>query len=149
VRSPETYTGSRQISGFAQERDAQFDNPALYTAPEELPLNTWALAGTWTVAEHAAIANEPGARVAFQFQARDLNLVMGPVTRDTSIPFRVFLDGQPAYGASGTNLTLDGSGIVNAQRTYQLIRQSGEIASRRFEIEFDAPGVEVYCFTFG
>jgi len=30
-----------------------------------------------------------------------------------------------------------------------LIRQSGEIEDRTFEIEFLDPGVEAYCFTFG
>ena len=43
----------------------------------------------------------------------------------------------------------DGSGIVGDQRTYQLIRQSGQIDDRRFEIEFLDAGVEAYCFTFG
>jgi hypothetical protein len=38
---------------------------------------------------------------------------------------------------------------VSDQRTYQLVRQSGVIADRRFEIEFLESGVEAYCFTFG
>ena len=46
-------------------------------------------------------------------------------------------------------MNADGSGIVDAQRTYQLIRQPGAIAERRFEIEFLDAGVEAYCFTFG
>jgi hypothetical protein len=95
------------------------------------------------------VSNQPGGRVAFQFHARDLNLVMGPASRGTSIPFRVFLDGQPADGAYGVDVKPDGRGVVEAQRTYQLIRQSGPIASRRFEIEFRDPGAEAYCFTFG
>ncbi len=149
VRSPESYTGYRQSTGFAQDRDARYDESADYTLPDQLSLNDWGLAGTWTVAEHAAVANQPGVRVAFQFQARDLNLVMGPVSKGASIPFRVFLDGEPADGAYGTDVNADGSGSVAEQRTYQLIRQSGSIASRRFEIEFGDAGVEVYCFTFG
>ena len=95
------------------------------------------------------MANEPGGRVAFQFHARDLNLVMGPASRGASIPFRVFLDGQPADGAYGADVNPDGRGIAGDQRTYQLIRQPGPIAARRFEIEFGDAGVEVYCFTFG
>ena len=51
--------------------------------------------------------------------------------------------------AHGTDVTTDGSGIVDDQRTYQLIRQPGPIAERRFEIEFLDAGVEAYCFTFG
>jgi hypothetical protein len=32
---------------------------------------------------------------------------------------------------------------------YQLIRQPGRVAERRFEIQFLDPGVEVFVFTFG
>src|SRR5687768_6403407 len=66
LRSPETYAGYRQSSGFAQETVARFDEPADYAAPSRLPVNSWGLSGTWTVAGHAAVANEPGGRVAFQ-----------------------------------------------------------------------------------
>ena len=107
------------------------------------------LSGNWTVAQHAAVSNEPGGRVVCQFHARDLNLVMGPASRGASISFRVFLDGQLADGAYGVDVHPDGHGIADDQRTYQLIRQPGPIASRRFEIEFGDAGVEAYCFTFG
>ena len=149
LQSPETYTGYRQATGFAQEDVARFDESVAYTLPPRLRLNDWALAGQWTVAGHASVANAPGARIAFQFHARDVNLVMGPATRGTSIPFRVFLDGQPAGNAVGTDVAADGTGTVDEQRTYQLIRQPGAIAERRFEIEFLEAGVEAYCFTFG
>jgi hypothetical protein len=36
-----------------------------------------------------------------------------------------------------------------AQRLYQLVRQSGSIKDRTFEIRFLDPGVEVFAFTFG
>ena len=149
LRTPETYTGYRQSSGFAQDDVARLDGPHAYAAPARLPLNDWALSGDWTVAGHAAVSNERGGRIAFQFHARDLNLVMGPASRGAAIPFRVFLDGQPAADARGSDVASDGSGIVDDQDTYQLIRQTGPIADRRFEIEFLEPGVEAYCFTFG
>jgi thiol-disulfide isomerase/thioredoxin len=149
LQSPETYTGYRQSSGFAQDDVARYDEPQAYTAPARLPLNYWGLAGTWTVAQHAAVLTEPGGRIAFEFHARDVNLVMGPAARDTSVPFRVYLDGRPAGDANGTDVGADGSGTLDAQRTYQLIRQPGPISQRRFEIEFLEAGVEAYCFTFG
>jgi thiol-disulfide isomerase/thioredoxin len=150
LRSPETYTGYRQSSGFAQESVARFDASQAYAPPARLPLNSWCLNGNWTIAGHAALLDEAGGRLAFQFHARDLNLVMGPVARGgPAVPFRVLLDGSPAGDARGTDVATDGMGVVREQRTYQLIRQSGAIAERRFEIEFLAPGVEAYCFTFG
>jgi thiol-disulfide isomerase/thioredoxin len=149
LQSPETYVGYGQSTGFAQENVARFDEPDVYAAAARLPVNSWGLSGNWTVARHAAVSNEPGGRVAFQFHARDLNLVMGPASRGASIPFRVVLDGQLADGAYGVDVNPGGRGIVSDQRTYQLIRQPRPIASRRFEIEFGDAGVEVYCFTFG
>jgi thiol-disulfide isomerase/thioredoxin len=149
VRSPESYTGYRQSTGFAQDKVARLDAPNAYTVPGHLSLNTWALSGTWTVADHAAVANEAGARLAFRFHARDLNLVMRPVTKGGSIPFRVYLDGRPAGDAHGTDVDVDGRGLLDAPNTQQLIRQSGPIVERTFEIEFLELGAEVYCFTFG
>ena len=149
LQSPETYTGYGQSTGFASDDVASVDKPHGYSARPRLPLNYWDLSGNWTVARHAAILNESGGRIAFQFHARDVNLVMGPATKSASIPFRVYLDGEVADAAVGTDVGADGRGTVDAQRTYQLIRQSGQIEDRRFEIEFLDTGVEAYCFTFG
>jgi thiol-disulfide isomerase/thioredoxin len=149
LQSPETYTGYGQSTGFASDDAAAFDRPHVYALHPRLPLNYWDLAGDWTVARHAAILNEPGGRIAFQFHARDVNLVMGPASKGASIPYRVFLDGQVADGANGTDVDPDGHGVVSEQRTYQLIRRSGQIEDGRFVIEFLEAGVEAYCFTFG
>jgi hypothetical protein len=42
-----------------------------------------------------------------------------------------------------------GVGTVTEPRLHQLIRQTGPIADRQFEIEFLGSGVEAFCFTFG
>ena len=149
VQSPETYLGYGQSNGFASGTDARPDVALHYPAAPHLPLNHWDLSGIWTVGRHAAVLNEPGGRIAFQFHARDVNLVMGPPSGSGPIPFRVFLDGEAVHGAAGTDVTADGHGTVNDQRCYQLIRQRGPICERRFEIEFLDAGVEAYCFTFG
>lgn len=149
LQSPETYLGYGQATGFAQEDVARFGRALAYAATGPLPLNHWELAGNWTVARHAALLHEPGGRIAFRFHARDVNLVMGPASQGASIPFRVYLDGRLATDAPGSDVSAAGDGIAAEQRTYQLIRQPGTIADRRFEIEFLATGLEAYCFTFG
>ena len=149
LQSPETYLGYRQANGFAQADLAELDEPAPYEAPARLTRNQWALTGSWTVAGHAAVLHEAGGRIAFEFHARDVNLVMGPSDAATAVRFRTFLDSRPAGEVHGTDVRADGRGTVDAQRTYQLIRQPGGIEDRRFEIEFLDPGVEAYCFTFG
>ena len=75
---------------------------------------------------------------------------MGPVAKGTSIPFRVFLDGEAAGEAARDRRGRPtAAGRSTKQRTYQLIRQPGPIDDRRFEIEFLEAGAEAYCFTFG
>jgi thiol-disulfide isomerase/thioredoxin len=149
LRSPETYLGYLQATGFASPDGLHEDRPHAYAAPTRLGLNYWAPSGTWTITGRASVLAEPGGRIAFRFQARDVNLVMGPVQGRTAIPFRVRLDGEPVTAAHGSDVDAEGKGTLAEQRTYQLIRQPSPIGERTFEIEFLEAGAEAYCFTFG
>jgi hypothetical protein len=88
-------------------------------------------------------------RIAYRFHVRDLHLVMGPAARRTSVRFRVLVDGRPPGAAHGVDVDAPGNGTVTEQRLYQLIRQSGCIADRQFEVEFLDAGVKAFVFTFG
>jgi hypothetical protein len=149
LKSPESYTGYNLAQGFASPGGVVPDKSRVYELPARLRLNEWALSGDWTVKDSPAVLNKPNGSVVYRFHARDLNLVMGPVAPDTSVRFRVRIDGKPPESAHGTDVDAQGEGTVSEQRTYQLIRQPGPIADRQFEIEFLNPGVEVLCFTFG
>ena len=74
---------------------------------------------------------------------------MGPRPADATVPFRVQIDGEPPGDAHGLDVDEQGNGTVAEQRLYQLVRQPGPIADRTLEINFLAPGVEAYVFTFG
>ncbi len=97
----------------------------------------------------ATLLHEANGRIAYRFHARDLHLVMGPAAPETSIRFRVLIDGQPPGAAHGTDVDDQGSGTVTEQRLYQLVRQPGPVTDRTFEITFLDPGVAAYAFTFG
>ena len=90
----------------------------------------------------------PG-RITMRFHARDVNLVMGPAERGTSVPFRVLIDGEVPGADHGTDVDEQGKGTLSEQRLYQLIRQRKPISDRLFEIEYLDSGAEAYCFTFG
>ena len=51
--------------------------------------------------------------------------------------------------AHGLDVDEHGHGAVIQSRLYQLVRQRGRIADRTPAINFRAPGVEAYVFTFG
>jgi thiol-disulfide isomerase/thioredoxin len=149
VRTPETYLSYGRAYGFASPDGERFGEPHGYPEPSRLGLNEWAPSGLWTLSEHASVLAEAPGRIAIRFHARDVNLVMGPAERGTSVRFRVLIDGEAPGAAHGTDVDEKGSGTVVEQRLYQLIRQPNRLADRLFEIEFLDSEAEAYCFTFG
>lgn len=134
LRSPETYLNQAP--------------PGL--GADGLKLNQWALLGDWRTGARASVLQRAGGGIAYRFHARDVNLVLGPAKSDgPPIPFHVTLDGRPPGPAAGLDVDSDGRGEVAQQRLYQLIRRPGETADLTFRIDFDAPGIEAYVFTFG
>jgi thiol-disulfide isomerase/thioredoxin len=149
LQSPESYLGYGRAQSFASTGRPVLEERHVYTVPERLRRNHWALSGDWTIEEQAVVLNEPNGRIADLFHARDLHLVMGPGARGAPVRFRVGLDGQPPGAAHGLDVDDQGNGTVSEPRLYQLIRQPAPIADRLFEIEFLDPGVEAFVFTFG
>jgi len=150
LRSPETYLGHARAEQFASPGGQRADAAFGYTLPSTLALNQWGLTGQWRVNDEAAQLQQAGGRIAFQFHARDLHLVLALGEDGKPVRFRVLLDGKPLPAAdAGADVAADGTGTVNEHRLYQLIRQRGTIGPHRFEIEFLDAGVQAYAFTFG
>jgi thiol-disulfide isomerase/thioredoxin len=149
LRSAENYVNYERTEGFESPGGAVRNKRHVYEAPGHLGPNRWALAGDWTIGKEAVALNQANGRIAYCFHARDLNLVMGPAARGASVRFRVFIDGQPPRAAHGVDVDEQGNGTVVEPRLYQLVRQSGPIADRQFEIEFLDAGAQAFDFTFG
>ena len=137
LRSPETYLG---YARGERRRDGSADG---------LALNQWALGGSWSVGEEAAVLEGAGGSIAYRFQARDLNLVLAPPASGAPVRFAVKLDGRAPGTAHGLDVDESGEGAVAEPRMYQLVRQRGAVAELDFEITFLDPGVRAYVFTFG
>jgi cytochrome c biogenesis protein CcdA/thiol-disulfide isomerase/thioredoxin len=146
--SPETYIGYSRAENFISPGGAVHDEHHLYTT-ETPKLDQWALSGDWTVSGESATLNQEGGRIVYRFRARDLHLVLGPTAAGKRIRFRVTIDRMAPGADHGTDVDADGLGTVDEHRLYQLIRESGGISDRTFEIEFLDPGVQAYAFTFG
>jgi thiol-disulfide isomerase/thioredoxin len=149
VLSPETYVGHSRAENFVSPGGQAPGAPHDYTVPQRLSLNDWALDGNWTVGDEDAVLNSETGRLVFRFQARDLHLVLGPGVDGEPVRFRVRVDGVAPGADRGVDVDAAGDGDVTEHRLYQLIRQSGEVHDRLFEIEFSRPGVMAYAFTFG
>ncbi len=148
IQSPETYIGYQRSERWASRPAVSPDRLTRYTAAPK-SLNDWGLAGPWTVGAESAVAAESGARITYRFHARDLHLVLGPASEGRPVRFRITIDGHAPGDAHGMDTDAAGSGIVDGERLYQLIRQTGPVRDRVFEIEFLDPGVQAFSFTFG
>ena len=147
VKSPETYIGYARADRFVSPGGIAKDQSKTYSAAP-LSLNDWSLEGPWLDKKQSATSFAPGAKINFRFHARDLHLVLGSAS-GKPVRFRVTLDGQAPGSNAGVDIAADGSGVVNEQRLYQLIRQKGEVRDRTFTITFLDPGIEAFSFTFG
>jgi thiol-disulfide isomerase/thioredoxin len=137
LRSPESYLGFARSDRRADPRASG------------LALNEWALTGDWWVTEEAAVLEAAAGSIAYRFEARDVNLVLAPPRSGAPVRFAVRLDGRPPGDDHGLDVDPSGEGVLASPRMYQLIRRSGPVDQRRFEITFLSPGVRAYVFTFG
>ena len=135
--SPETYVGDAR-------GERRTGGPA-----DALALNEWALGGAWSVGEEAAVLDTAPGSIAYRFEARDLNLVLGPPASGVPVRFTVRLDGRPPGDDHGIDVDAAGDGTLSEARLYKLVRLRVGAAERTFEITFLEPDVRAYVFTFG
>jgi cytochrome c biogenesis protein CcdA/thiol-disulfide isomerase/thioredoxin len=148
VRSPETYLGFMRAQNLVSPGGAAQNVSKAYE-PGEPRLNEWGLSGQWTVGLERAALDQAGGSIVYRFHARDLHLVLGGPASGEKVRFRVKIDGAAPGADHGSDVNEAGEGVVTEQRLYQLIRQTGPIRDRLFEIEFLDPGVQAFAFTFG
>jgi cytochrome c biogenesis protein CcdA/thiol-disulfide isomerase/thioredoxin len=149
IASPETYIGYTRAENFASAGGEAGDKAHDYAAPAQLRTNQWGLAGNWTVSGEKAELDGPPGHIVYRFHARDLHLVLGPGADAKPVRFRVTIDGKAPGADHGADTDEAGNGTVTDQRLYQLVRQSGAVEDRTFDIEFLDPHVQAFAFTFG
>ena len=127
----ESYLGYNYSEPNLAAESVTPDALATYQPPGELPQDTFAFGGPWTVGAEGATAGS-GATLVLAYQAQDVYLVLGGTGT-----VRVSVDGVPTRTV-----------VVGGEpRLYQLV---GPGASRRATLSLAfTHGVEAYDFTFG
>ena len=144
--SPETYLGYERTESFASTGGAVPDEPHRYAAPPDLRRNHSALSGDWRWGT-ARPAGRARWLIAYQFRARDLNLVMGPPLQSRR-RFRGSIDGQPPGPRTGPTPT---GGQWRADRAAAAPAHPSACPDRRPPLRgrLPRPGAEAFAFTFG
>ena len=148
IRSGESYLGYKRAVGFVSPEGLRDDAANAYSVTQP-GLNEWGLSGTWTVGAERAVLDQPDGSIVYRFSARDLHLVLGPGAAGKPVRFQVTINGKAPGSNHGADTDTDGHGTITSTKLYQLVRQSGDVEERTFEIRFLDSGVEAYAFTFG
>ncbi len=135
-RTPETYLGNWRIAGLASPEKITQDKSQLFTLPKTLGSNTFALGGAWTIGYQRAMPTA-GAELEFNFNAKNVYLVMRPTNAGISGNVRVSLDGKDVKMI-----------VVDTDKLYTLI-ESDVPGAHLLKLNFLDGNVELYAFTFG
>jgi hypothetical protein len=127
------YFGQMRLQYFASpEKPSQ--TRQVYTAPADLPLNGFALVGSWTVdAEYATLAADDG-KIALRFKSGKVHMVASSAAPET---VSVTVDGKPQ-----PPVTIEGNQL------YTLF-DSEDYGEHRLELTIPKAGFNAYTFTFG
>jgi hypothetical protein len=148
LKTFETYLGYWRSDNFVSTGGAVFDTSRVYEVPAAVQLNSWALAGEWTIGPETVVLEQGDGSIAYRFHARDVHLVLSN-RAGTPIPFRVLIDGEAPGPSHGGDIDENGNGLLGDGRLYQLVRAHDAVRDRTLEINLLEPGAEAHAFTFG
>lgn len=135
-QTPETYLGYARANQFASPETVKQGSAAIYTFPDTLKTNQWALSGLWTIDAEKIMSAQTGAILKIHFYAGKVFIVMGNAS-SKSIKVKVLL-----------NDVVHSSIEVKAHNLYEVITFKRPTEGTLQMIP-DAPGLEVFTFTFG
>ena len=144
--TPETYLGSLRADRYSGETPTQKEGEADYEPSAFVPENNWTLGGAWKIEGERIVSGKAGALLRLNFKARKVFLVMG-TSNGQPAKVTLTLNGKPLGAQSGRDVQ-NSTLTINGHALYELVGQPA-FQNSLLEIIAQAPGVELYAFTFG
>lgn len=145
LQTPEVYLGFSRAKSFANAETPALKRAFVYHYPQNLPLNSWALQGSWQIETVRIISTAPQARVKIHFIAKNVYAVMGAAQKTVNLI--VTLNDRKVVVNNGKDV-VDGVCTVSKNRLYHLL-QFQETTEGILELKAETAGLELYTFTFG
>lgn len=151
-QSPEMYLGADRGSITLSSPEPLQEGTVDFTVPEDQPLHTVALAGTWEVGRESVSATEAGSSMVVQFEANEVNLVLAP-PETGPVQLTVELDGEPVASEDrGADIVEQPDGTttieVGVDDLYALIALE-DPGVHSLTLTAQGPGVSGFAFTYG
>lgn len=133
IGSPEMYVGARRNGGAIVSSQTIRVGERSYAAPASVPLNHFALSGTWALGEESATLSADAGEIVVRFQAPKVNVVAGSQSPQT---LSVTVDGE-----AQPSVTVEGS------RLYTIY--DGPAGEHVLRLIIPKAGFSAFSFTFG
>jgi len=133
IGSPEMYFGADRIEALGNAERPRRGEQA-YTAPATLPLNHFALVGTWDLAGQHATLQGGGGAVLLHFNAAKVFLVAGSAS---PVTLSINVDDKPQSPVT-----------IGESRMYTLF-DSNDYRPHTLALTIPKAGLEAFSFTFG
>jgi thiol-disulfide isomerase/thioredoxin len=151
--TPETYLGFERGERIANAGGYNQLHEAAYVAPKTIPLDGYALSGTWIATPEAIADRAGGAALSLHYHAKSVYLVAGSDDGSPK-PLYVTQDGRPlVQDARGVDVKSDAQGrtyiALAGKRMYYVVDNSAGDGEHTLVLSGGAPGLSLYSFTFG
>jgi cytochrome c biogenesis protein CcdA/thiol-disulfide isomerase/thioredoxin len=145
--SPETYLGSTRMQYYFPNGNVGNGDQTFILADSPAQ-DSFSLGGEWNITNDTAITGK-NAVLNYNFTANKVFLVLRPGTAGKQAKIKVFLDGKPVGGTNGGSDVINEMITVSSDRLYNLIDLKGVSGNHILRLEFEAPGIQAFAFTFG
>ncbi len=134
VGSPEMYFGTDRLQNLVRTQTAKAVATA-YAFPKDLPLNTFALEGSWQFSPQSLTLAGEGGELRLKFHAGKVHLVAASPTSPAEVTITV--DGKPQPTVT-----------VSQAELYTLF-SSADYTDHVIDIKVQGPGFQAFTLTFG
>lgn len=144
--SPETYLGSQRMQYYFPSGSLN-NGTQTFTLSDNLSLNSFSYGGQWTITNEAATAGN-NATLNYNFMASKVFVILRPgATKNQTV--KIYLDGNLINSAQAGSDVKNGEITVDGDRLFNIVDLRGKTENRTVRLEFQAPGVQAFTFTFG
>jgi thiol-disulfide isomerase/thioredoxin len=152
--TPETYLGVERADSFASPGGFRPLAAASYREPAQVPLDQFALAGSWIAAPQYVrhVKGDSSGALTLHYRASSVYLVAGSDSQGGA-PLYIEQDGMPvANSARGADVRQDAAGrtfiALGKKRMYYLV-SNPKFGEHQLRLATSSPEVSLYSFTFG
>ena len=144
VHSPEIYFGSARNEYLGNGTQSKSSIQEL-SFPVAFKPNTLYLDGTWDFQDQYAVAASAKVKIVFRYNAKNVYFV---ASADKPVKITIMQDDKVVGKDRGSDVSADGTVIIQANRLYKLISGS-DYGEHTLEIIVNDLGLRAYTFTFG